>query len=146
MRILSIRELAKTVIKLREEKGYTQEKLGNLIGISGIIIDKIEREDLLPSIVQLEELAEVLEFDIAEMFICKEENNSLHTFKSGALNKVEEKGIEQLFKMMCSLRQQIMLRRKCKLAERIPYEEDWTSKNYLLIQNKGDREVTKIGM
>lgn len=45
MLILSLRELAKTVIKLREEKGYTQEKLGNLIGISGIIIGRIERED-----------------------------------------------------------------------------------------------------
>lgn len=124
MIILSIRELAKTVIKLREEKGYTQERLGNLIGISGIIIDRIEREDFLPSIVQLEELAEVLEFDIAEIFICKEETNSLHTFRSGALNKVEEKGIEQLIKMMCSLRQQIMLRRKFELAEQISYEED----------------------
>ena len=39
-----------------------------------------------------------------------------------------------------------MLRRKFELAEQISYEEDRTSKNYLLIQNKGDGEVTKIGI
>ena len=38
------------------------------------------------------------------------------------LNEVEEKGIEQLLKMMCSLRQQIMLRRKLELTEQISKE------------------------
>lgn len=56
------------------------------------------------------------------MFICKERTNLLHTFRSGALNEVEEKGIEQLLKMMSSLRQQIMLRRKFELAEQISKE------------------------
>ena len=122
MRTLSIKKLAETVTKLREEKGYTQEKLGNLTGMSRIIIDRIERGDFVPSIVQLEELAKVLEFDIVEMFICKEGTNSLHTFRSGALNEVEERGIDQLLKMMRSLRQQIILRRKFELAEQISKE------------------------
>lgn len=122
MRILSIKKLSETVTKLREEKGYTQEKLGNLTSISRTIIDRIERVDFIPSILQLEELAKVLEFDIVDMFICKEGINSLHTFRSGGLNKVEENGIEQLLKMMSSLRQQIMLRRKFELAEQISKE------------------------
>ena len=122
MRTVSFKKLAETVTTLREEKGYTQEKLGNLTGMSRVIIDRIEAEDFVASIVQLEELAKVLEFDIEEMFICKEETNSLHKFRTGALNEVEEKGIEQLLKMMCSLRQQIMLRRKFELAEQISKE------------------------
>ena len=122
MRILSIKKLSETVTKLREEKGYTQEKLGNLTGISRTKMNRIERGDFIPSILQLEELAKVLEFDKLEMFICKEEANSLHKFRSGALNEVEEKGIEQLLKMMCSLRQQIMLRRKLELTEQISKE------------------------
>lgn len=122
MRILSIKKLSETVTKLREEKGYTQEKLGNLTGISRTKMNRIERGDFIPSILQLEELAKVLEFDKLKMFICKEEANSLHKFRSGALNEVEEKGIEQLLKMMCSLRQQIMLRRKLELTEQISKE------------------------
>lgn len=122
MRIVSFKKLAETVTTLREEKGYTQEKLGNLTGMSRVIIDRIEAEDFVPSIVQLEELAKVLEFDIEEMFICREEINSLHKFRTGALNEVEEKGIEQLLKMMCSLRQQILLRRKFELVEQISKE------------------------
>lgn len=122
MRILSIKKLSETVTKLREEKGYTQEKLANLTSISRIIIDRIERGNFIPSILQLEELAKILEFDISEMFICKEGINSLHTFRSGALNEVEERGIERLLKMKSSLRQQIMLRRKFELAEQISKE------------------------
>ena len=41
--MVSFKKLAETVTKLRAEKGYTQEKLGNLTGISRIIIDRIEQ-------------------------------------------------------------------------------------------------------
>jgi len=122
MRILSIKKLSETVTKLREEKGYTQEKLGNLTGISRTKMNRIERGDFIPSILQLEELAKVLEFDILEMFICKKGINSLHRFRSGTLNEVEERGIEQLLKMMSSLRQQIMLRKRFELEEQISKE------------------------
>ena len=122
MRTISIKRLAETVTKLREEKEYTKEELGNLTGMNRMMIGRIERGDFIPSIRQLEELAKVLEFDILEMFICKEGTNSLHTFRSGALNEVEERGIDQLLKMMRSLRQQIILRRKFELAEQISKE------------------------
>ena len=122
MRTISIKRLEETVTKLREEKEYTKEELGNLTGMNRMMIGRIERGDFIPSIRQLEELAKVLEFDILEMFICKEGINSLHTFRSRVLNEVEEKGIEQLLKMMSSLRQQIMLGSKFELAEQISKE------------------------
>ncbi len=112
MRTLSIKKLAETVTKLREEKGYTKEELGNLTGINRIMIGRIEREDFIPSIAQLEELGKVLEFDIVEMFTDKEKTNSFVALRSETLNEAEEEGVDKLFKMMISLRQQIMLRRK----------------------------------
>lgn len=112
MRTLSVKKLAETVTKLREEKGYTKEELGNLTSINRIMIGRIEREDYMPSIIQLEELGNVLEFNIVDMFVEKEETNSFVALRSETLNDNEKEGVDKLFKMMISLRQQIMLRRK----------------------------------
>ena len=91
MRIVSFKKLAETVTKLREEKEYTKEELGNLTSINRMLIGRIEREDFVPSIVQLKELAKVLKFDIVEMFICKEGTNKIiFNFREfGGIEKVE---------------------------------------------------------
>lgn len=111
MKILSTKKLADTIKKIRESKGYTQEELGNLTGINRIMIGRIEREDFIPSILQLETLSNVLEFDISEMFIEKEKNNSFVALRSQALTQGEKDGVEKLFTMMLSLRQQIKIRK-----------------------------------
>ncbi|WP_353097640.1 hypothetical protein [Tissierella praeacuta] len=46
------------------------------------------------------------------MFVEKEETNSFVALRSETLNDNEKEGVDKLFKMMISLRQQIMLRRK----------------------------------
>ncbi len=112
MKTLSAKKLAETVTKLREEKGLTKEELGNLTGINRIMIGRIERENFVPSIVQFEALGKVLGFDITEMFVEKEMNNSFIALRSEALNDSEKEGVDKLFKMMLSLRQQVILRRK----------------------------------
>lgn len=48
MRIVSFKKLAETVTKLREEKEYTKEELGNLTSINRMLIGRIEREDFVP--------------------------------------------------------------------------------------------------
>lgn len=111
MKILSTKKLADTIKKIRESKGYTQEELGNLTGINRIMIGRIEREDFIPSILQLETLSNVLEFDISEIFIEKEKNNSFVALRSQALTQGEKDGVEKLFTMMLSLRQQIKIRK-----------------------------------
>jgi len=112
MRTLSAKKLAGIVTKLREEKGLTKEELGNLTGINRIMIGRIEREDFMPSIVQLESLGSILEFNITDMFVEKEETNSFIALRGEALDEKEKEGVDKLFKMMISLRQQVMLRRK----------------------------------
>ena len=110
MKILSSKILAETVRKLREERGYTQDVLGNLTGINRIMIGRIEREDFTPSIVQFEALASVLGFDLTEMFVEKERTNSFVALRSETLSESEKEGVEKLFTMMLTLRQQIQLR------------------------------------
>ena len=111
MKTLSTKKLAEAIKNLREEKGYTKEELGNLTGINRIMIGRIEREDFIPSIVQFEALSNVLGFDLTEMFVEKERTNSFVALRSEALSDSEKEGVDKLFTMMLSLRQQIQLRR-----------------------------------
>ncbi|MCF7946723.1 MAG: helix-turn-helix domain-containing protein [Spirochaetia bacterium] len=110
MKTLSTKKLSETVKKLREEKGLTQGDLGESTGINRIMIGRIEKEDFTPSIAQFESLSKVLGFDITDMFVEKERNNSFIALRSEALSDSEKEGVEKLFSMMLSLRQQIRLR------------------------------------
>ena len=112
MKKLSTEKLAKTVKTKREEKKLTQEQLSELTGINRVIISRIERENCMPSIAQLEALANTLSFEITDMFIEKQNTNSFIALRSEKLSNNEKEGVEKLFSMMLSLRQQILLRRK----------------------------------
>lgn len=112
MKKLSIAKLAETVKLKREEKGLTQEELSNLTGINRVMIGRIEHENFIPSITQFEALANTLDFEITDMFIEKQETNSFIALRSEALSENEKEGVEKLFTMMLSLRQQILLRSK----------------------------------
>lgn len=112
MKKLSTAKLAETVKEKREKNGLTQEELSNLTGINRVMIGRIERENFIPSITQFEALAKVLDFEITDMFVEKEETNSFIALRSEALSEGEKEGVDRLFKMMLTLRQQILLRRK----------------------------------
>lgn len=112
MKILSTERLAETIKLKRNEKGLTQEQLSELTGINRVIIGRIEHQNFIPSIIQFESLANTLEFDITDMFIEKKETNSFIAMRSEAISESEKEGVEKLFTMMLSLRQQILLRSK----------------------------------
>jgi len=114
MKTLSASKLADTVKLKREKKDLTQEQLSELTGINRIMIGRIERQNYIPSISQFESLANALEIDITDMFIEKQEKNSFVALQSEALSENEKKGVEQLFSMMLTLRQQIILRSKAE--------------------------------
>lgn len=111
MKILSTKKLAETVTKLREEKGLTQVSLADLTGINRIMIGRIEREEFTPSILKFEALSNILGFDVTDMFVEKEKTNSFVALRSETLSNSEKEGVEKLFTMMLTLRQQIKLRR-----------------------------------
>ena len=112
MKTLSTSRLAETVKRRREEEGLTQEELGKLTGINRLMIGRIERENFIPSIAQFEALAKVLEFESTDMFVEKPGTNSFVALRSQALSESEKEGVDNLFTMMLSLRQQILLRGK----------------------------------
>lgn len=110
MKTLSTKKLAETIIRLREEKNYSQGKLGELTGINRIMIGRIEREDFIPSIIQFEALSNILGFDLQDMFVEKENSNAFIALRSEAITDNEREGVEKLFTMMLALRQQIRIR------------------------------------
>lgn len=69
MKKLSIKLLAHTVLNKRKEKKISQQELANQTGINRTMISHLESEDYIPSITQLEALANTLDFDISTLFI-----------------------------------------------------------------------------
>ena len=68
MKKISITRLSNIVQTQRKQKKITQQQLSELTGISRTMFSRLESGDYIPSIPQLEKLAEVLEFDILALF------------------------------------------------------------------------------
>lgn len=81
MKKLSLSLLASTVVEQRKTKKITQKQLAELTGINRAMICRIEKEDFIPSITQLEKLGEFLDFDPTSMFV---EENIKETFENTA--------------------------------------------------------------
>lgn len=61
--------LAETVHSHRKQKKYSMNQLSMLTGIHRTMIGRIEKKDYIPSVEQLEKLAEVLGFDVSDLFV-----------------------------------------------------------------------------
>lgn len=112
MKKLSANRLACTVRELRQIKDMSQETLGNLTGINRIMIGRIEKEDYIPSINQLEALGKVLEFELTDMFVERSDNSSFVALRSETITESEREGVDKFFEMMISLRRHVIIRRK----------------------------------
>ena len=69
MKKLSTAQLADTIIRLRKQQHKTQAQLAAETGINRSLVSRMEKQDFMPSIEQLEALGDVLHFDITELFI-----------------------------------------------------------------------------
>ena len=111
MKSLSLIDLAEAIKKGRTEKEITQEQLCERTGINRNIIEKIERMDYIPTIPQLEKLAEILSFDVDRLFIENNQPTFFTAFSDSKLSEEERAGADHLMEMMLAARQQIMLRK-----------------------------------
>ena len=68
MKKLSSVILADLVASKRKEKSMTQQALAEATGINRALISRIEKQDFIPSIPQLEQLGEVLGFEQDSVF------------------------------------------------------------------------------
>ena len=69
MKKLSMQLLAENVVSLRKAKRMTQEELSEKTGIHRGVLSRLESKDYIPSIEQLQALAEVLGFDPTDLFV-----------------------------------------------------------------------------
>lgn len=69
MKKFSQEKFVKEVLNLRKEKGLTQAQLAEETGINRAMIGRIENSDYIPTIDQMEALADVLGFETTDMFI-----------------------------------------------------------------------------
>ena len=69
MKKLSTEKLVNTILTLRKAKNMTQAQLSEATGINRAMIGRIENKDYVPTIDQLQNLAEVLGFDVVDLFV-----------------------------------------------------------------------------
>ncbi len=74
MKHLSMKKLANLVTTQRKSKSITQQQLAALTGINRTMLSHLEKQNYIPSIPQLEALAEALDFDPVSVF--EEESSS----------------------------------------------------------------------
>ena len=77
MKKLSISLLAELVVQKRKEKSMTQKELAEVTGINRALVSRLEKKGFIPSIPQLEQLGEVLGFDLNTVFINSEATTNL---------------------------------------------------------------------
>ena len=68
MKKLSQERMVTTILKRRKEKGFTQKDLSDRTGINRVMIGRLENKEYMPSIIQLEKLGEVLDFEVTDLF------------------------------------------------------------------------------
>lgn len=105
---ISLTKLSEIVKQSCAMQNITQEQLCELTGINRNIIGRIERKGYIPSVSQLEKLAEVLNFEIRDLFIEGSEPIVFTSLRASDLVVDDE---SHLMEMMLVARQQIMLRR-----------------------------------
>lgn len=68
MKKLSVSKMSETVISKRKEAKMTQAQLAEATGINRGMISRLESCDYIPSIEQLQSIAEVLHFEVIDLF------------------------------------------------------------------------------
>lgn len=110
MKRLSQEKMVDIIKSLRKTKELTQEQLSVETGINRQMIGRLEKCEYMPSIPQLEKLAEVLGFSIPDLFV--ENEPTVYTaYRSSSMSKEEKAGADHMFEMMMASKQQLLLRK-----------------------------------
>ena len=112
MNTISMNRLAEAVQEARKRQGLTQQQVQDKTGINRQMIGRIENGSFLPSLPQLNTLAESLQFNIADLLEENAEQSLIYAMRGEAKSEEEEEGIEKLFSMMSFLKSQMLLRSK----------------------------------
>ena len=69
MKNFSISKLAELILYHRKHLNLTQQDLADKAGINRSMLCRLENQDYVPSLDQLTRLANVLQFDVSDVFI-----------------------------------------------------------------------------
>lgn len=83
MKKISYQKMADMIIAKRKEKKLTQAQLAEMTGIHRAMVSRIEAQEYIPSINQLQAIAEALDFEMTDLF--EEEENT------GSKNSIDKK-------------------------------------------------------
>lgn len=111
MKKLSLSMLSDTIKNQRNIKNITQEQLCDQTGINRNMIGRIERMDYIPTIPQLEKLAEALSFSVEALFVDESRPTVYTAFRGSNMTNEEKMGTNHLMDMMVAAKQQIVLRK-----------------------------------
>lgn len=87
MKKLNKTKLASIVASQRKKKGFSQAQLGEMTSINRTMIGRIENNDYIPTIEQLQKLGEVLSFEPVELFEEDEHDSVALGDEKNILNK-----------------------------------------------------------
>ncbi len=114
MKKLSQEKLVELITVARKRNpGMTQQKLSDMTGIDRTMISRIERKTYIPTIPQLQKLAEVLQFDPSEIFI-EAEPTLFTAFRGNNLTDEEKDAKERMMELIFAARQQLLIRKAFK--------------------------------
>ncbi len=112
MTTISMVRLANAVQEARKRLGLTQQDVQEQTGINRQLIGRIEKGEFLPSLPQLNVLAEKLRFRITDLMEESTGQELIYAMRGEAKSTEEEKGIDEIFSMMSFLKSQQVLRSK----------------------------------
>lgn len=98
-------KLGKRIKELRKSKGYTQERLAELINMEQNSISIIESGRNFPTLVTLEKIANVLEVDLSDFFNYDYFNDIefVKQYTQNRLKKMNDEEFRQVFKYIKSV-------------------------------------------
>ena len=98
-------KLGKRIKELRKSKGYTQERLAELINMEQNSISIIESGRNFPTLVTLEKIANVLEVDLSDFFNYDYFNDMefVKQYTQNRLKKMNDEEFRQVFKYIKSV-------------------------------------------
>ncbi|HHT96190.1 MAG TPA: helix-turn-helix transcriptional regulator [Clostridia bacterium] len=109
MKKLSTAKLAEIMKTRRKKLNLTQEDLSKKTKINRSIISRMEKNNFIPSIIQLENLAKALQFDIETLFYDDTENHTFTALRSKELSAEEDNELKKLYALIFILQKQIVL-------------------------------------
>ena len=68
MKKLSQEKMVSTIINKRKASKLTQQDLSVITGINRSMLSRLEKMDYIPTIPQLQAIADVLKFDVVDLF------------------------------------------------------------------------------